>query len=65
MTTWRMLIVFWIPEATQTLKYLLPFHCNSGCTNTPQVLRYNYTACLVAFDVARFAMNIKSVIEYS
>jgi hypothetical protein len=65
MTIWRMLIAFWIPEATkvhtQSVKYLLLFQCNNSCTNAPQVLRYKYVACLVAVNLARFAMNMKTL----
>jgi hypothetical protein len=32
---------------THNTYYLLPFHCNSGCMNTPQCLVYTHIACLV------------------
>jgi len=35
MTIWRMCITCWIHKATDIhSQYLLPFHCNNGCTNT-------------------------------
>jgi hypothetical protein len=38
MTIWRMRIACWIPKATDTHTdcVILLFHCNNGCTNSPQ-----------------------------
>ena len=52
MTIWRMRIACWISKATNALSeyvhYLLLFHRNIGCTNTPQcVQRYTHIGCLV------------------
>ena len=34
---------------TETVKYLLPLHCNNGCTNAPQPYVYTHTGCLAVF----------------
>jgi len=38
MAIWGMRIACWIPKATYTHSeyVILPFHCNSGCTNASQ-----------------------------
>jgi hypothetical protein len=30
----------------QNRRYLLLFHCNNGCTNEPQMVRYTYIVCV-------------------
>jgi len=64
MTIWRMLIAFWIPEATSThseCEILIAFPLQQWLHDAPHVLRYMYVACLVAVDLARFAMNMKTL----
>jgi hypothetical protein len=36
MPIWLMRMVGWIQTHTQTMQYILLFHCNSGCMKAPQ-----------------------------
>jgi len=53
-TIWRMRIVCWLLEATNTFAVyvILLFHCNNGFTNTPQYIVTRTMRVLLSISLA-------------